>query len=152
MVDLFLTGEVDLVATPQILALCAEAQQHVLIDERAVLAEVVFLHAVDLGGEHKERVASAENGAWVRLGELDAHFLVAPHKNLSRLRRGVFHHLGVLDVLNIGGEAAKVRRGFIHFFQDAVGGPMLGVLRSLKGASNKNEGGENTDTEGSNQK
>src|SRR6266478_947417 len=127
-VEFFFTDYGHQVALPDVVALRTEPEKHVLIDHRTVLAEVEFFDAVYLWIENKERVAGTQNGARVRLGNLDAHFLIAADIDVACFYRGIFHHRRVFDVFDIGTEGMEVLRGLVHHSQDASDGPVCGRL------------------------
>jgi len=89
---------------------------------------VDFVDAVYLWIENEERVAGTQNGARARLGNLDAHFLIAADIDVARFYRGILHHRCVFDVFDIGTECVEVLRGLVHHSQDALDGPVCARL------------------------
>src|SRR6267142_1657112 len=134
VVEFFFANDGHQVALPDVVALCSEPEKHILIDHRTVLAEVELFHAVDLWIEQEEGVAGAQDRARIRLGDFDAHFLVAANVDVAGFRRGVLHDRGVFDVLDIGGERMEVLRGLVHHSEDASDGP---ISLRLRGARSK---------------
>ena len=131
-VEIFLVHDGNQIPLFDVLALRAEAQQHVLIDHLAVLAEVVFFDAIDFWVEEEQVVAFAQNRARIRLGDFDAHLLVVANKDMSRFRGRVFYHRGVLDVFKVGRQRVEVLRGLVHHAQHAFNGPFR-IRLSMKG-------------------
>ena len=122
VVQLGLANHLDQVTLPDVFAFGAKTQQDILIDQVAIFAQVIFLDAIDFGGEDEERIAGAQNGATVGFEKLDAHFFIATHQELAGFRGSVFDYVGVFNVLYVGGEGTKILSGFIHHGQHAVGG------------------------------
>src|SRR5712664_14575 len=130
VVEFFFANDGHQVTFPEVVALRTEPQKHVLIDHRTVLAEVDFVDAVYLWIENEERVAGTQNGARARLGNLDAHFLIAADIDVARFYRGILHHRCIFDVFDIGTERMEVLRGLVHHSQDAFDSPVCAPLRS----------------------
>ena len=72
-IELFFARQFHVIAFLQRFAARAEPQKHILIDHRAILAEVVFLDAIDLRRVDRKGIADAQNRARIGLGDLDAH-------------------------------------------------------------------------------
>ena len=85
-VEFLLAVHCDEIVFLQVFAACVEPQFQVLIHHLAILAEVVFFHAVDLWIEDVDRVAGAQHGARIRFCNLDAHFVVLTNPQLSGFR------------------------------------------------------------------
>jgi len=122
VVQLGLSNHLDQITFPHVFAFGAEPEQDILIDQIAIFAQVIFLDTIDLGGEDKEGIAGAQDGAAVGFEELDAHFFIAAHQELAGFRGSIFHYVGVFNVLDVGGEGMKILSGFIHHGQHVVGG------------------------------
>ena len=70
----------------QVFAAGIESEFEILVHHFAVLAEVVLFHAVYFWIEDVDRVAGAQHRARIRLGDLDAHFVVFANPELSDFR------------------------------------------------------------------
>src|SRR5260370_37895992 len=107
VVEIVLADQGHNVILPKCFTFRSESQRQILIGKRAVLSNVVFLDAIDFGGENEERIAASKDGPRIGLLKIDAHLIVTVHKTLAALGRAVFHNRGVFDVLDIGGSALR---------------------------------------------
>jgi hypothetical protein len=107
-----------------------------LIHHRAILAEVIFFHAIQFGVVKEKGIAGAQYRSRLGLRKLDPHFLVAPDENLSRFRGCVLHYGCVFYVFNIRRQGAEILRGLIHHLEHGVGRPLR---RSLRGTRHHRE-------------
>src|SRR6266705_165936 len=141
IVEVFFTHDGNQVTLLDVFALGTEAQQDVLVDHLTVFAQVVFLNAVDFRVEDKQAVAGAQNRAWIGLGDIDTHLLVAPHEDVTRFRGCVFHYRGVFDMFEISGKRVEVLCGLVHHAENIFNRPFGLRLMRLCGAWFRQEPG-----------
>jgi hypothetical protein len=128
VVQFFFAAHADLITFFQVFALGAKTETGILIDHRAVLAKVIFLDAIQLRVVDEQGISSAQHGAWLGLGDVNAHLLIVMNPDLAGLRRFILHDGGVFHVLKVSRETVEVLRGLVHHLKHGVGGPLLGSL------------------------
>lgn len=138
-VNLALGSEGYIEAFLDVRAAGTKAEADVLVDQRAVLAEIEFLNAINLRSVDKERIAIAQDGAFIGRQEINAHFVVFMEIQKTGFGRGVVYDGGEFDVLDVGGQGMKILCGTVHKSENAVGGP---VRRGLRGGQARNGQGE----------